>query len=205
MFRSPDVKNIGITLDVPRGLAVRDVSGPASAGGMRAGDRIAALNGTPVWTFGDFQYQYDQISRRATSIDVTVDRGGEAVRIPIALPPRWWLTDIRYKQLTIDPRVYFESRPLAADEKKQRNLPLNGFASMVTYVSSFAATLKSHELQTGDIITAVDGAATDEFANTADLYIRLRKKAGDEVRLDVIRNGQPVAMTLKTFRMSFRK
>ena len=57
----------------------------------------------------------------------------------------------------------------------------------------------------GDIIFGVDGVQRDEHANTAELYIRLRKTAGDRVTLDVIRDGKRFQMPLKTFRMSFRK
>ncbi len=205
MFRSPDLKKVGIVLDIPQGLVVKEAAGPAAEGGLRPGDRIAQINGTAVWTFADLQYRYDQVPRREQRLELTVDRGGREVPVRLALPPRWWVTDIRYKQLTVDPRVYFESRPLNAEEKTARQLPADGFASMVTYVSSFAATLKSHELRVGDVIVAVDGAAKDEYADTADLFIRLRKKAGDDVQLSVLRDGQPLAMTLKTFRMNFRK
>ena len=41
----------------------------------------------------------------------------------------------------------------------------------------------------GDIIAAVDGVERDEFANTAELFIKLHTKAGDSVTLDVIRDG----------------
>ena len=43
---------------------------------MIAGDRIAAINGTPVWTFGDLQYRYDKVNRNARAIQMTVDRAG---------------------------------------------------------------------------------------------------------------------------------
>jgi hypothetical protein len=51
----------------------------------------------------------------------------------------------------------------------------------------------------------VDGAQRDEYANTAEFFIRLRKKAGDSVTLDVLRNGKRFQMPLKTYQMSFRK
>ena len=28
---------------------------------MKAGDRIASINGTAVWTFADLQYRYDKV------------------------------------------------------------------------------------------------------------------------------------------------
>jgi serine protease Do len=205
MFRSPDVKTIGIHLDVPKGLVVKDVQGAVNAAGMKAGDRIAALNGTAVWTFGDLQWHYDKLPRNTKQVRLTVEREGKPIELTVELPPRWWWVDIRYKQLTIDPRVYFESRPLTGIEKRQYDLPPDSFASSVKYVDAFAQMLKSHDLKVGDIVVGVDGVQKDEYADTAEGYIRLRKTAGDSVLLDVIRDGKLIQMPLKTFRMSFRK
>jgi hypothetical protein len=205
MFRSPDLKTTGIHLDVPRGLVVKEVKGAVEAAGMKAGDLITALNKTPVWTFADFQYHYDKVPRTAKQVHITVERDGKPVDLTVALPLRWWFTDIRNRQLSIDPRMYFESKPLTDAEKKKYELPLDGFASEVTYVDAFAEMLKSHELRVGDIITAVDGVQRDEYANTAEFYIRLRKTAGDPVMVDLIRDGRRMQMPVKTFRMNFRK
>jgi hypothetical protein len=205
MFRSPDIKTIGIHLDVPRGLVIKEATGAAQAAGMRPGDRIAAVNGTPVWTFGDLQWYYDQVPRAAKQARFTVERAGAMEELTVNLPPRWWLTDIRYKQLTVDPRVYFDSRPLSPDEKQKLGLNPDGFASEVTRVDAFAQMMKSHQLQVGDIVYAVDGVETDEYAHTAELFIKLRKRAGDSMKLSVLRAGQRLDMDLKTFRMSFRK
>ena len=59
---------------------VKEAQGAVQAAGMKPGDRIAALNGTPVWTFGDLQYRYDKVDRKANEVQITVDRGGAARR-----------------------------------------------------------------------------------------------------------------------------
>lgn len=205
MYRSPDIKQIGIHLDVPKGLLVKEARDAVAAGGMVAGDTITALDGTPVYTFGDLQYAYDMVDRAATSIRLTVDRDGKPVDVPVALPVRWWLSDIRFKQYSVDPRVYFESRPLSEAEKRKLGLDPAGFASEVTHVDTFASVVKSHELRVGDVVYGVDGAQSDKLANTAELYIKLKKKAGDSFTLDVLRGGKKLSMPLKSFRMSFRK
>jgi len=205
MFRPADIRAAGIYLDVPKGLVVKEAQGAAADAGMRAGDTLAALNSTPVWTFGDLQYHYDKLPRDTEKVEIEVLRGAERKKLTLALPKLWWFSDIRYKQLTVDPRTYFESRPLTADEKKARNLPVDGFAGQVKYVSGMAQTMKLHELKIGDIVTAVDGVSRDESANTPELYIRLYVKAGDSVKLSLLRDNQPMQMELKTSRLSFRK
>jgi hypothetical protein len=205
MFRSPDIKTIGIHLDVPKGLLVKEARDAVAAAGMKAGDRIIHLNGTPVWTFGDLQYHYDKVPRSASRVEITVDRNGQAVPLSVALPVRWWLTEIRWRQFSVDPRVYFDSDPLTEAEKAKHQLKAKGFASSVKHVDMFAEVVKSHELKVNDIIYAVDGVEEDEHAHTAELYIKLRRKPGDAVTLDVIRDGKRIKMPLRTYKVSFRK
>jgi hypothetical protein len=205
LYRSPDIRTIGIYLDVPKGLVAQEVKGAAQEAGMVPGDRIAALNGTAVWTFGDFQYYYDKVDRGASEVRITVDRAGEPLDLTVSLPEYWWLTDLTFRHWSIEPRMYFASRPLTEAEKREHGLDPAGFASEVTTVESTAALLKSHELQKGDIIVAIDGVERDEVANSAELYIRLRKTAGETYTLDVIRNGERLQTPLKTFKMGFRK
>jgi S1-C subfamily serine protease len=172
---------------------------------MKAGDRITKLNGTPVWTFGDLQYRYDKTDRRADRLQISVDRAGEMLDLALALPVRWWWTDLRFRQSSVDPRLYFEDRPLSEEEKRKHGLKPQGFASEVKYVADFARQMKSHDLQIGDIIVAVDGVEQDELAHTAELYMKLRKKPEESVTLDVLRAGKRIQMPLRTYRMSFRK
>src|SRR5690349_20989378 len=74
LYRSPDIKKIGISLDVPKGLVVKEAKGAVAAAGMKAGDRIASWNGTPVYTFGDVQYRYDKVDRKAKQLPITVEQ-----------------------------------------------------------------------------------------------------------------------------------
>jgi len=205
MYRSPDIKTIGIYLDVAQGLMVKDAQGAVQAAGMKPGDRIAALNGNTVWTFGDLQYRYDKVNRRADKVQITVERGGQSVDLTVALPPRWWWTNLTFRQSSVEPRPYFEDRPLSDEEKRKQGLKPESFASQVKYVAEFAKIMKTTDLKVGDIVAAVDGVDHDEFANTAELFIKLHKVPGDAVTLDVIRDGQRLKLPLKTYRMNFRK
>ncbi len=205
MFRSPDIRTIGIGLDIPKGLVVAEATKAAAAAGMRAGDTITHCNGKRIWTFGDLQWEYDRVDRRAKKLQLQADRGGKSVEIEIDLPDFWWLTDISYRNWSVDPRVYFDSEALTAAEKSNLGLDPDGFASRVTYIDRVAELLGNHELVVGDIVYAVDGETRDELANTAELFLKLRKQAGDRYTLRIVRNGKRMETALKTDRMSFRK
>lgn len=60
-------------------------------------------------------------------------------------------------------------------------------------------------LRPGDIIYAVDGMATSKLTRNIELYIKLTTRAGESVKLKLLRDGRPMEMTLKTYRQSFRK
>jgi hypothetical protein len=205
LYRSPDIKTIGIELDVPKGLVVKEARGAVAAAGMKAGDRIAAVEGTPLVTFGDLQYRYDKVDRRAKKMTLTVERDGKPLDLAVALPDRWWWTDLRFRQSSVDPRLDFEDRPLLEGEKRKLGLPVGGFASQVKHVSTLAEVMKTHELREGDIIAAVNGVQQDDQANTAELYLKLRIKAGDSAMLDVIRDGKRIQMPIHSHVLSFRK
>ena len=205
MYRSPDIKTIGIDLDIPKGLVIAEARGAAQAAGMKPGDRITHLNAARVWTFGDLQYQYDQVSRDAKQIRITVERKDDSVDLPITLPDYWWWTDLTYRQLSVEPRIYFKSRPLGKAEKRRHGLAPRGFASQVTSVEGFADILKLHQLKPGDIVFGVDGVERDDIANTAELFIKLHKNAGDTFMLDLLRDGKRTKMEVKTTSVAYRK
>jgi len=91
------------------------------------------------------------------------------------------------------------------EEKRKLGLAPDGFASEVKYVAETAKIRGVSDLKVGDVIVAVDGKERDELANTADLYVKLRYRAGDSVTLDVLRDGRRVRMPLHTHSLSFRK
>jgi hypothetical protein len=205
MFRPADIRAAGIYLDVPKGLVVKEAKAAVAAAGLRAGDTITSLNGTALWTFADLQQHYDKMPRSTESIDLGILREGKPQILKVQLPKLWWFSDIRYKQLTVDPRVFFETRPPTPEEIREHNLDPDGFAGVVKYVSGTAKTLKLHELEIGDIVTSVNGKTKDATANTPELFIRLYTPAGDAVELEYIRGGERAKMELKTSRIAFRK
>ncbi|MEM9015456.1 MAG: Trx7/PDZ domain-containing (seleno)protein [Verrucomicrobiota bacterium] len=206
MYRSPDIRTIGIHLDIPRGLRIDTVEGSAEAAGLRGGDIIRKINEHPVVTFGDFQYFYDQVDRDANSIEVTVEREGDELTVPIFFPHLWWVTDLVHRYWTVEPLIYFEATPLTIEEKKIRGFREDGFASTVSKVAFDAMLHSAHELEEGDIIHSVNGVETDLLTKeNLVVHIKLRHRSGERLTLGVIRDGKEMELPLNTIRKVFRR
>ena len=205
MFRNPNIKTLGIYLDIPKGLRVEKSNGPAKIASLAEGDLITRINNHDVTTFADLQYYLDKVDRSATSLQLTVVRNTIEKNLTIALPPLWWKTDIAYRNWTINPLTFFSSRRLTNAEKVALNLPNNGIASLVTDVPIDAMFEAAHTLKEGDIITAVDGKEVNSLHTGVELHIQLYHKSGSKVTLDVIREGEKITLPLQTKRKFFRR
>jgi len=105
LYPSPDLKKLGIHLDVPSGLVIDKVEGAAEKAGLHAGDSIIAIDGVEVLTFGDLQYRFGKADRNARRIKLTIDREGGRRDLSVALPAEWWVTDTSYRFWSVEPLV----------------------------------------------------------------------------------------------------
>jgi hypothetical protein len=205
MFVYPDIKRIGIELDVPKGLVVKEPTGAVADAGMQPGDLITRIEGAPVLTFGDLQYAYNKVPKDAKQITLDVRRGEQEHALTVTLPQEWWWTDLYHRFWTVEPKTFFQSEPLTTDEKRTLGLPEDGFASKIVNVDPAAQVYNVHKLKVGDIVTAVEGVQRDDFTQKLDVYIALTVESGERFTLDLIRDGEPMQMDVRTYRESFRK
>src|SRR5260370_32745998 len=77
MFRWPDIRNIGIDLDVPKRLIVKEAGGPVKAAGMHPGERLAPVQGTPRSPFGRLQDFFDKEPRGPKRVEVECELPGQ--------------------------------------------------------------------------------------------------------------------------------
>ncbi len=205
MYRSPDIAVLGLTLDLSRGLRVAEVEGAAAEGGILPGDVLTELEGTKVLTFGDLQYRFDKVERDRTAIRLGIDRAGTAVALEIDLPREWWATDLFFRYWTIEPQLYFSSKRLDGETKRRLGLPPEGFACEITFIEPRARALDHQQLETGDIIYAVNGVEISPWTTSCERHLKLETVAGAASTLGVLRQGERVEMPLRSGRQNFRK
>ena len=132
-----------------------------------------------------------------------MDRDGQPVDLTVTLPPRWWWTDLRFRQSSVEPRPDFEDRPLTEAEKRSCGLKPDGFASQVKYVAEFAKMMKTSRAEGGRHHRRGGRRGQRRIRQYRRVLHQAAQDAGDSVTLDVLRDGQRIKMPLKTFRIEF--
>lgn len=194
----PDIRKLGITLDAEKGTVVKEVAGAAKKAGFQPGDEITHLAGKPVLTFADLQYQLNKVPHSAARIEFKVKRGEAAQTLKLSPEKHWRVTQIerRGSAQRMEPFPEFWAKPLSEADKKKAGLRPGGFAAEVTkfWVKTNA---QAAGLQVGDIVFAVDGVEEDELTDSVTLHIKLNKKAGDTVKLGILRKGNLQELSFK--------
>jgi hypothetical protein len=204
MYLSPDIKTIGIHLYVPAGLKVDKATGSVAEAGMQAGDIITHIDHKRVRTFGDLQYYYDKVPRDSNELSIEVLQDQQPQSVTVKLPKLWWVTELDFRHWTVEPLVHFKTQPLTTERKAEYGFSIDGFAGEVTERNRFFITA-TPPLKRGDIIYGVDDTFADEIANTPELHIKLRHRAGSKLKLHVLRDQKKFFSELTTERQNFRK
>lgn len=198
LWINPDIKNLGIELEVKKGLQVKDAKGAAAKAGLKKKDEIIKLEGKPVYSFGDLQYQLDKHPMEAKSLKLTVLRKDAEVELELELDKWWRVTDISRRSglHALEPFAEFWGKPLDKGEKRKLGIKENEFGLEVT---KFWVKTNSQAagLQVGDIVYAVDDVTESEYTSNPTTWIRLNKKTGDTITVKVLRAGKKLEFSFK--------
>lgn len=196
----PELTKIGIDLAADPPLVLKSVGGIVNEAGMKAGDKIVAINDQSVLTYGDLHYLYDKIPYEATMVQFTVERGDSRKVIDIPLPRNWRVTGVNNGVWRFRVNPGFGAVTLKSDEQERLGLKVGGFSSRVRTVRRAGKEMLAGGkagLEPGDVIYAVDSAEVDEYGQNLYTYIKLRKKVGKTIRLKVLRDGRKLEISYK--------
>lgn len=192
----PDIKRLGIELDVPNGLAVRKVVGAAKQAGLRKRDQITSVAGQRVLTFADLQYALHNLPRDARRVNIGVTRRADSLGLDLELEEHWRVTRIGRRSAlhALTPFSEFWGRELEPGEKRGLGLDADALACEVTkfWVDTNG---KKAGLRVGDIVYAVDGVRSSPLTGHPAVYIRLHCETGDSPTLSVLRGRKQLELS----------
>lgn len=190
-WRYPLPENLGFVLEVERGNVVKSVTAKSAAStvGVKAGDVVHRLNGTPVHSFADAQHALDRAPKQG-SIEIAWQRDGQALKGSIALVEGWRRTDItwRHSVRRLVPTVRLAGIDLTSDEKQTLGLSAKQLAFRPKFPMS--APAQAIGLRAGDVILGLDGLQLEMVASDFWDHVHRNYLVGDRVALNVLRDGK---------------
>jgi len=201
----PHPKVVGLVMNPDKKSTVREVlSGSAAArAGLQDGDVIETFNGQPILSIADIQWVLHNIDPKGGSVPVTVNRNGAQKSLTLSVAKDWRQAgDLSWRVTTWGLRriaaggMVLETVP--EEERRGSGLNRSSMALRVRRVGQYGphAAAKRAGFREGDIIVAYDGQRN--LATEQDLltYVATSKKAGDRVRVNLIRDSKPMELTL---------
>jgi S1-C subfamily serine protease len=154
------------------------------------------VNGVPVASFADLQYALHRAPARG-SVPVAWERAGKPHTGRLELADGWRKTDVswRWSLRGLQPEPCVDGADLTPREKQELGL---GAKQLAFRQGPFVTPPARHAgVQINDVIVGVDGRRLEMTARQFGAYVRLHYRPGDEVRLNVLRAGKRLELTLK--------
>lgn len=205
LFPYPHPKAIGLILDPKERASILEVTAdsPAAVSGFQAGDQIQTLAGQPLLSMADVQWVLHQTSPEGATIPARVVRDGKTIELTLKLSPGWRRLDAiewrvsswGLRRMVLGGLVL---EPLPNGSRKAAGAPESGMALKVKHVGQYGphATARNAGFQKDDIIVAFDGKADWQREGDLLAFGMTQLKAGDSVKVKVIRGGKPLELTL---------
>lgn len=205
LFPWPGLSVIGLKMDPQTATTVAAVApgSIAEKSGLKAGDELQTLSGQPLVSVADVQWVLHQAGDQA-QFAARVQRSGKPVNLTIVLPAGWRkAVDIGWRATSWDlRRMAFGGMllvSLTSEERQAAGLAADKFALRIKHVGQYGehARAKQAGLQVGDLVVGYDGSASFQTESELLAHAMQQKKPGDSVKFDVLRNGKPMAFTVK--------
>lgn len=198
----PDAAKVGLELDPVDARIVRAVA-PGSAAaeaGVTVADKLLQIGAQRVATRADVQFALHGLDGDGASVELRLEREGTARAATLELAEGWrrgtpasfaW----RPSKWPLRPAPGFGGPRLQPDRLEALGLARDAFAFRVQYLVNWGhrrATGQSAAragLRTGDVVHAVDGRSDFESIDHFHAWVRLEKRVGQKLTVDVFRGG----------------
>lgn len=208
-FRWPDPVQVGLELEDQNRVASVMAGSPAAKAGLKKGDVVVGAGPHKVRTFGDISRALEETPDKATGFDMKWMRGKDADAATLKLGKDWRVPTARAfawrnSMWGMSPQPGFGMRPPTNAQLAASGLPARKWAMRVQYLVTWGPNAylgrNAHKagLRKGDIIYSIDGKS--DFDTKNDLHFqswfRFNHKPGDKVKIELIRRGKRIKITL---------
>lgn len=201
IYRYPLPDNLGLFLEAHRGNVVKSVKpgSPADKAGLQPGDVVRQLNGVPIHSFGDAQYALDR-GRTASTLPITWTRADKSTLAKLELPTGWQKTDLHWRRSVQRwvPSLHLDGTDLTVDEKKTLGLAPQQLAYRLRL--DLHPHVKKAGIREDDIIVGYNGQTLETNVNGFYELVCNQYLVGDDVVIDVLREGKRVRVPMKLIR-----
>jgi len=203
LYPYPAPRVVGLVFDPTQCATLREVTPntPASAAGLKAGDKLLSLNGQPLVSIADVQWVLHQAGN-SDNISVNYERDGKLAKTMLDLPADWRrASDISWRATTWDLRrqafggMLLEK--LSPEDREKRKLPADRMALLVKHVGQFGehARAKQAGLLKDDIIVGW-GETRDPRSETQLIESIINAKPTAKTPIEVLRGEKTLTLHL---------
>lgn len=201
----PHPKSLGLVLDPDHRATVKTVlpDSIAATAGFQPGDKILSLEGQPLLSMADLQWVLHSAASEGIKLKAIVDRDGTQTEVSLHLSDKWReLDDISWRVSAWGQRRMATGGMVLdtvdPEERGKDGIPAKGMALRVKHVGQYGphAAAKNAGFQKDDVVVAYDGRS--DLATDSDVlrYGVTQHKAGENIPVDVIRNGKRKTLQL---------
>lgn len=197
----PLPENIGLKIDRKHGYRLSGTieDSLARRAGLQAGDMVVEVNGVPIRSEYDIRWALGR-TKKSQPIAISVERtdGKTSKRVSFKLQPTdgWRATDIGWRKSLRSLPLPFGMRGYALTRSQRRELNLSEEDLAVRIVATRDKSLAENlGLKKKDTIVALGKSQSDRSLEQLKSDMLRRYRAGDKVRLTVIRNGKRLVLS----------
>ncbi len=204
IFPHPAPETVGILCAETPATGVAEVlpGSAAEKAGLRAGDEILALQGQPLVSVADLSWVLHQCPDEG-DLPMRVRRGAAEIDLTLHLSENWRRGADISRRVGVWPMRAMafggmKLRGLDATERGDWKIADGKLALLAEHVGEYGphAAAKRAGFRKGDLIVSIAGSDEEknETALLADLL--LAKKPGEQVPVEILRNGERLALFL---------
>ena len=206
----PPPSRVGLTMDPKDQALVTAVAKDSAAfkAGLRTGHRLLFAADQRIRTIMDMQWSLENIPMKGGVLPIRFHADGKEVAAKLQLANGWrrgtpatfaW----RPTKWGLDPRPGFGGPELNAKKKKKLGIAVKDFAFRVNYLVTWGPHHQTGRnaaragIRKNDVIVAVDGKRDFESIHHFHAWIRLKRKAGDTLAIELLRRGKKHKVSLR--------